>query len=1254
MIRFLRMYIPFAMMLMAICYSYYLLVSRDVVRQAEMEDAALAKLEQQLLADDFRSFASDLFIFANMQEWNSAFDASGKGAFKQMAAEFKNLLESTNRYEKIRLIDLHGQELFRVESHQGQVSIVPDSQLQHKSHRYYIAASQSLHQNQIYLSPIDLNWEHGKLEQPLEPAMRLITPVFDAGGHKRGLLVLNVLVESMMKGFMDKHANFPLRSLLVNRQGKWLHDGRITESWDFLLPDQPRKHFSAKFPEEWASIDQQEHGQFITPEGMFTFTTLRPLQAAYKALPNRVRHQAGGEPAAKQRVWKIIEHRSSAELAALTAPFAQRITGYTLLFLLLLAILVWRMVVNAGQRETVEQKLRNSESKFRHLVDDLPDGVVVLVDAKIAYANRAAVEMFCGRGADSILGKPVMDYVHMESRQMVIQRMQAIKNGEELESVEEHLQRQDGSSLFALVTPMLIQFEGKPAIQSVVRDITEQRKAEGALRLSCQRHELYTTQTHMAVIEWHTDFTVAEWNHGAEMIFGYSAEQARGKTASELLLTSDQQPLVDEVWQQLLAKKGGSHSINENITSDGRIITCEWHNTPLIRKDGKVVGVTSLCRDITEQRKAEEALQKKNKEYKNLYTMLRLLSDNMPDMIWAKDLDRRYIFANQALCDHLLHAESTEEPTGKEDMFFAQRERDSHPDDPEWHTFGEICRDSDAITLQSGKPEQFDEFGNVRGKFLFLDVHKAPMYDAEGNVIGVVGSARDVTDIKVAETQLRTLSQAIEQAGEAVMITDSDGMIEYVNPAFSKVTGYRAEEVVGKTPAILNSGRQGDVFYQHFWKKISSGETWHGSLVDQRKDGSLYPALMSVAPIFDADGSITHYVSIQQDMSEHEELEAKFRQAQKMEALGTLVGGIAHDFNNVLASMMGNLYLIKKRTVSDTNVQTKLARVEQAGHHAASMIRQLLAFARKGESELSPMPVQPFLKEILKLARSSIPENIALLYDFGSEDYCIRADGSQMQQMMLNLLVNASHALEGREKPAITMSMQLYQPDEDFLFIHPKMGSKPLLCITVADNGCGISKANQEHIFEPFFTTKEEGKGTGLGLAMVYGSMQNHGGVIDVESVEGEGARMNLYFPLSEVEEAADKREQLDVASGKGETILLADDNLHVRETMLEILQDFGYRVLAAENGQQALRMFHDHAPDIVLALLDIVMPVIGGVEAAQRLRELNPDLPILFLSGYEKGASPSHEPQTGDITVLTKPVDLAELSQHIHQLIKD
>jgi len=230
--------------------------------------------------------------------------------------------------------------------------------------------------------------------------------------------------------------------------------------------------------------------------------------------------------------------------------------------------------------------------------------------------------------------------------------------------------------------------------------------------------------------------------------------------------------------------------------------------------------------------------------------------------------------------------------------------------------------------------------------------------------------------------------------------------------------------------------------------------------------------------------------------------------------------------------------------------------------------------------------------------------------------------------------------------------MHRYEPDDDFMFVHRELESKSLLCITVADNGCGISKDNLEHVFEPFFTTKKEGKGTGLGLAMVYGAMQNHGGAIEIESEEGVGTQMKLYFPLSESSTTADKTEAVDVIMGKDEVILLADDNEHVCEIMKEVLQDFGYRALSAENGKQALTLYSDHTSEIKLALLDIVMPVMGGVEAANRLRELNPDLPILFLSGYEKGVSPNEQPQIEDAPVLTKPVDLAVLSHHIHQLL--
>ncbi len=328
MIRFLRVYVPIAIILVAICYSYYLLSSRELLEQAKREDISLSKLEQQLLVDDFRSFASDLILFTNMQEWKHAFDSSHPDALGELSDEFKTLLSTKKNYEKIRLLDLHGKELLRVRFHQGRVTETPTHALQDKSHRYYTAASRSLGKNKIYISPLDLNWENGSIEQPLEPSMRLISPVFDASGTKRGLLVLNVLAEKMLQAFMDKHADMPMRSLLVDRKGGWIHDGMVAKNWEFLLPGDQHQSFKKKHPDAWEAIHQHEHGQFVNEHGMFTFSTLQVVQAAYRALPddfNRGNISAlnNGQP-----VWKIIQYRSAGELAALTAPFAQRIGAY--------------------------------------------------------------------------------------------------------------------------------------------------------------------------------------------------------------------------------------------------------------------------------------------------------------------------------------------------------------------------------------------------------------------------------------------------------------------------------------------------------------------------------------------------------------------------------------------------------------------------------------------------------------------------------------------------------------------------------------------------------------------------------------------------------------------------------------------------------------------------------------------------------------------------------------------------------------
>jgi PAS domain S-box-containing protein len=651
----------------------------------------------------------------------------------------------------------------------------------------------------------------------------------------------------------------------------------------------------------------------------------------------------------------------------------------------------------------------------------------------------------------------------------------------------------------------------------------------------------------------------------------------------------------------------------------------------------------------------ENALLQEKAQFQSLYSMLRLMCDNMPDMIWAKGIDKRYIFANKALCDKLLHARNTDEPVGKLDMFFTERERNMHPDDSQWHTFGEICRDSDSITLESGKAEQFDEFGNVRRKFLFLDVRKAPMLDENGDVIGVVGSARDVTDIKHAEAQLRKLSQAIEQAGESILITNRQGIIEYVNPAFTKMTGYSADEAIGQNPRLLNSGNQDGVFYANMWNTIMAGDVWHGKVTDRKKNGSFFPAMLTISPIVEEAGDSTHcshFVGIQSDLTEIEDLEQQFHQAQKMEAIGTLVGGIAHDFNNMLAGMTGNLYLAKLQTRDMPGVVKKLNNIEQIALRASNMIGQLLTFARKGRVSIKAIPFNAFINETCKLLRPSVPENIAMYVDVCSDLLQVNGDATQLHQVLMNLINNARDAIEEVDDPCITVRLEAFYADDAFVESRANLKTGVFAHVSVSDNGCGIPEDQSKHLFEPFFTTKEQGKGTGLGLAMVFGAVKTHHGFVEVDSIEGEGATFHIYIPLLEPEDIVAQSEHAGQPeeAGHGETILLVDDEQCIVETGQEVLESLGYRVLVASNGQQAVEMFEAHSEDIDLCIFDIVMPVMGGDKAAEYIRRIRPEIKIIFSTGYDKNLQSSLVNET----VLNKPFSIVEMSQMIRQQLSE
>jgi len=572
--------------------------------------------------------------------------------------------------------------------------------------------------------------------------------------------------------------------------------------------------------------------------------------------------------------------------------------------------------------------------------------------------------------------------------------------------------------------------------------------------------------------------------------------------------------------------------------------------------------------------------------------------------------------------------------------------------DPKWATVKDVVLGY-GIRSAWSKPV-LDSSGKVLGSFcMYGEAPGLPNEEQLADMESAAHLASIVLEREQRDVSLRKFSRAIEQAGEAILITDVRGMIEYINPAFTKLSGYTEEDLLGKTPRELKSGFQSEAYYQELWGTITSGKVWTGSIIDRRKDGSSYPAMMSIAPILNDQGEITNFVSIQQDMTEHQALENQFRQAQKMEALGTLVGGIAHDFNNILAGMTGNLYLAKKNTEDRPDVQRKLSNVEDLSFRAADLIQQLLTFALRDMVTMKPLPLATFIKEPLKLMRTTIPENIKLRRDVCTDSLLINGDATQLQQALINLVNNARDALEGIDNPTITVRLNTVEVDSKFLENHPYFLKGVYAHLQVQDNGCGIPSEHLDHLFEPFFTTKEQGKGTGLGLAMVFGAIKTHQGYIEVESKEGEGSAFHLYIPLlAQAFQPAASKAEMPIVNGNGEVVLLVDDEAHIRATGKEVLESLGYEVLLAKDGQEAVDIYSKSFKRIKVVVMDVVMPKLGGVEAAHQIMALNPNVKVIFASGYDIEEALPENVLSSEVPVLAKPYDVKLLSKEIASAI--
>ncbi len=500
-----------------------------------------------------------------------------------------------------------------------------------------------------------------------------------------------------------------------------------------------------------------------------------------------------------------------------------------------------------------------------------------------------------------------------------------------------------------------------------------------------------------------------------------------------------------------------------------------------------------------------------------------------------------------------------------------------------------------------------------------------------------------------AEDLLRKLSQAVEHSADTVVITDRNGAIEYANPAFEQLSGYSHDEVRGKTHRILKSGEQTSEVYKEMWNTLVAGNVFRGILVNRKKNGELYYVEESICPVRDAAGEITHFISNGRDLTERMRLEAQLSQAQKMDAIGRLAGGVAHDFNNLLTIITSYSELALDVVPKYSALESKIQEILMAARRAAELTRQLLAFGRKQPQALRVMDLNQVVGAIATTLPRLIGEDIEFTFTPAANVGRARVDPLQIEQILMNLAANARDAMpRGGHLRIETSHVQL---DDDYIHDKPAIIPKgSYVLITVSDDGAGIPREDLPHIFEPFYTTKPSGKGTGLGLATVYGIVKQNKGFIWVYSEAGTGTVFKIYLPCVGTRSRVIAPEAPDTtAITRGtETILLVEDEPAVRRSTAEFLNLQGYQVIEAKDGVDAIATAQKYGSTIHLLVTDVVMPNMSGGELAKELGKLRPDVKFLFVSGYAGRTVLDHKVVDLETNFLQKPYTLKQLSHKI------
>ncbi|GAC1632345.1 MAG: hypothetical protein NVS9B10_26770 [Nevskia sp.] len=767
-------------------------------------------------------------------------------------------------------------------------------------------------------------------------------------------------------------------------------------------------------------------------------------------------------------------------------------------------------------------------------------------------------------------------------------------------------------------------------------DITDLIRAERLARESESRYRAIFDRSSLPM--WVFDPASLRFlavNDAAIEQYGYSREEFMAMTLADIrpscdvpalrarLADLDQDNQRAEVWPHRL--------------KSGAIIRVETRAEWMPWDGRRARLVTAL--DVTERLADADALRDSEKRFREL-------AASISDVFWLSDVGQRKLLYLSPAYDKIWGVSG--DVVRKNPRLW----RDSiHPDD--------LRRVLNSLKIPPVEGYQI-EYRIVRpdGGIRWISVRTFPIRDADGILRRLAGLATDTTERHVEQDRLHLLETAISKLNDIVVITEAEPFDEpgprilFVNDAFERLTGYRRDEVIGRTPRMLQGPETQRAELDRIRTALERWEPVRAELINYTKSGEKIWLELEIVPIANSTGWFTHWVAVERDITERKTVQDRLRQSERLESLGQLTGGVAHDFNNLLTVIQGNAEILSEQLSSQPQMRKLALMIGKAAERSAELTRSLLAFARKQPLAPRLVEVNRLLVEMDPLLRRSLGEHVEVRLHCGENLWMTLVDRGQLENAVLNLAINARDAMPGGG--ILTIETANLELDPIQAAQNGDLPPGRYVTVVVADTGTGIAPAHQARVFEPFFTTKERGKGTGLGLAMVYGFVKQSNGHIALDSSPGLGTRIRIYLPqVPELPPQEQDDDDADVAAGLGQRILLVEDDAMVRDCARRQVAELGYRVLEAGNAREALALLHAD-PDIDLLFTDVVMPGgMSGYELAREASRLRPALPVLYTSGYSSDVMVHDGRLDPGVMLLAKPYKRRELARKLRDALR-